>query len=221
MSHEYFYNNPMTRGNINHGTMSNQIIEFNGHNMASVLAIALGVFLVIGLICLAITVVVIVSQWFTFKKAGKEGWEAIVPIYNMIVLFQIAGVSPWLLLIYLVGWVPIIGWLAVMGVSIYHSIMLAKSFGKTPGFGIGIWLLPCIFYPIIAFSKDIKYVGAGGEQPQAEVKVSNPVVKPAKPVANAKAEKETVVEATVVEEVTPEGTTQVKENMEESDEEDK
>ncbi|MCL2860323.1 MAG: DUF5684 domain-containing protein [Oscillospiraceae bacterium] len=225
MFQEYVYNNPMARGNMNHGTMSNQMVNFNGHNMAGVLAIVFGIFLIIGLISLAITVITIVSQWFVFKKAKKEGWEAIVPIYNLIVLYQIAGVSPWLLLIYLVGWVPIIGWLAVIGLSIYHSIMLAKSFGKTPGFGIGVWLLPYVFYPIIAFSKNINYVEPAGEQTKAKV---GEVVKSAKPVAKPKPEKETVVEATIVDESTSvkkaipiEEETTVKENTEENGEENK
>jgi hypothetical protein len=35
---------------------------------------------------------------------------------------------------------------------------LALAFGKDPGFGIGLILLPIIFFLILAFSKDAKYV---------------------------------------------------------------
>ena len=209
MFHEYIYNSPMARGNMRGNVTTHgwdQFSNWTGNNWPGLIAIALGIFTIIALICLTVTVFMIVSQWFMFKKAKKEGWEAIVPVYNMIVLFQIAGVSPWLLLIYLVGWVPIVGWLAVLGLSIYHSIMLSKSFGKSVGFGVGIFFFPYVFYPIIAFSKNINYVKPGGEQMQSEVKIAEPVKTEG---GNQKAEggvkkEETVVEATPVEEVTEE-----------------
>ena len=44
----------------------------------------------IGLLYLIVSVVIslfmIVSMWKIFKKAGKNGWEAIIPIYNIYVL---------------------------------------------------------------------------------------------------------------------------------------
>ena len=42
-------------------------------------------------IYLAIIVVVIAGLWKVFAKAGKPGWAAIIPIYNLIVLIQVAG----------------------------------------------------------------------------------------------------------------------------------
>ena len=51
------------------------------------------------IISLAITIISIVSLWKLFKKAGYQGWEAIIPIYNAVVLFKIAGLSPWLILL--------------------------------------------------------------------------------------------------------------------------
>jgi hypothetical protein len=35
---------------------------------------------------------------------------------------------------------------------------VAKAFGKGAGFGIGLWLLGFIFFPILGFS-DAKYIG--------------------------------------------------------------
>jgi Family of unknown function (DUF5684) len=40
------------------------------------------------------------------------------------------------------------------------SLELAKRFGKGVGLGIGIALLPFIFYPVLGFGPD-RYLGAG------------------------------------------------------------
>ena len=43
---------------------------------------------IVGLI---VGILVIAGMWKVFTKAGKPGWAAIIPIYNLIVLLQIAG----------------------------------------------------------------------------------------------------------------------------------
>src|SRR5438105_12435006 len=40
------------------------------------------------LVWLAVLVLVFVSLWKIFEKAGKPGWAGIVPIYNLIVLLE-------------------------------------------------------------------------------------------------------------------------------------
>jgi len=35
-------------------------------------------------------VLMIVAMWKMFAKAGKPGWAAIVPIYNFIVMLEVA-----------------------------------------------------------------------------------------------------------------------------------
>jgi hypothetical protein len=42
-----------------------------------------GVFLIVQLLLI---IAVIAGLWTTFVKAGKPGWAAIIPIYNIIVL---------------------------------------------------------------------------------------------------------------------------------------
>jgi len=42
---------------------------------------------------------------------------------------------------------------------------LVKSFGKSVGFTIGLIFFPVIFYAILAFSKDAKYVGPAAAKP--------------------------------------------------------
>ena len=103
------------------------------------------------LLYLAVIVLVIASLWKIFDKAGKPGWAAIVPFYNMWVLVEICGKSAlWFVLLF----IPCVGII----VSLLLDIELAKVFGKGPGFGIGIILLPFIFLPMLAFG-DATYQG--------------------------------------------------------------
>ncbi len=97
---------------------------------------------------LLVSVFIIVCMWKVFKKAGRNGWEAIIPIYNIIVLFQIAGVNP---LVILWNLVPIVGSVVFLVYSVMAYIKLAKSFNKSTGFGIGLVFLNVIFMAILAF----------------------------------------------------------------------
>lgn len=43
---------------------------------------------------LILAILQIVAWWRIFSKAGEAGWKSIIPIYNVIVLFKICGLSP-------------------------------------------------------------------------------------------------------------------------------
>jgi hypothetical protein len=111
----------------------------------------------VGIIYLAIIVLLIVSMWKVYAKAGKPGWAAIIPIYNIIVLLEIVGKPLWWIILMLIPFVNFV-------VAIIVYLELAKVFGKGAGFGIGLFFLSFIFFPILAFS-DAKYVGAAGAVP--------------------------------------------------------
>jgi uncharacterized membrane protein YoaK (UPF0700 family) len=102
----------------------------------------------VGLLFLAVELVIIVAIiagfWKVFTKAGKPGWAAIVPIYNVIVLLQIAGKPLWWILLLLIPIVNII-------IGILVGIAVARNFGKSDAFGVGLALLGFIFYPILGF----------------------------------------------------------------------
>lgn len=100
--------------------------------------------LVMGVIYLAILVVVIASMWKIFTKAGKPGWAAIVPIYNIVILLEIIGKPVWWIVLFLIPFVNLI-------VAILMYVELAKVFGKSTGFAIGLLLLSPIFLPMLAF----------------------------------------------------------------------
>jgi hypothetical protein len=107
-----------------------------------------GVFLVV---MLAIVVLMIASLWKVFTKAGQPGWAAIVPIYNTIVMLQISGRPLWWVLLLMIPFVNIV-------VGIMVAIDLAKSFGQSAGFGVGLILLGFVFFPILGFGS-ARYLG--------------------------------------------------------------
>lgn len=125
---------------------------FNGV-IAKILLVSMMMFV------LPLIVLQIVAMWKLFEKAGKPGWASIVPVYNIIVLFEIIGYKWYYIFLFLLGWVPIVGQLALALFSIHYNIKLSKAFGKDIGYGIGLAFLPVVFMLIFAFSKNINYVG--------------------------------------------------------------
>lgn len=130
---------------------------------ATSLFAALGAF-VVGIIIIGFVILIlqIVAMWKLYKKAGEKGWKSIIPIYNLVILFKISGISPWLIFVYLASIIPFVGWIAALALIIYQSYSLAKSFGKDIGYTFGLWLLPTIFYMILGFGSS-EYVGPGGK----------------------------------------------------------
>lgn len=52
----------------------------------------LGVAIVAGI---AVAILMIVAMWKLFKKAGEPGWKALIPIYDVYILFKISGAKSW------------------------------------------------------------------------------------------------------------------------------
>ena len=65
----------------------------------------------------------------TWTKAGKPGWGAIIPFYNIYLIVKVAGRPGWWLILYFIPIVNIIIWLIV-------CIDVARNFGHGAGFGI-------------------------------------------------------------------------------------
>ena len=116
---------------------------------------------------LLIGALMLASLWFLFKKAGEPGWAAIIPVYNSFELFKITWGNGWMFLLLLI---PIAN--IVIGIMTY--IKLAQAFGKGGGWACGLIFLGFIFLPIMAFSKDIVYVGAPGNPAPAAGAYQNP-----------------------------------------------
>ena len=96
------------------------------------------------ILVLVIAVIMIVANWKIYTKAGKPGWASIVPFYNMYVMYEIAGMNGWM---FLLTFVPI----ANIIIQIMLYLNLAKKFGKSTGFAIGLILLNPIFLLLLAF----------------------------------------------------------------------
>lgn len=96
------------------------------------------------LIGVAVAVLLIAALWGIFVKAGHKGWMAIVPILNSYVLIRIADRPGWWILLFLVPCVSI-----VVAVIVYLDV--AKAFGKSAAFGVGMIVLPFIFLPMLAW----------------------------------------------------------------------
>ena len=141
--------------------------------------------LIVGLVVLIVSVITMVGQWQVFKKAGKPGWAAIIPIYNMWVLYEIGDVKPVFCLLtvaggFLVGIsnsllmfagknvafvfvsiplsiISMVCSIAGLVFSIKSSLGIARHFGKSDAYGLGLAFLSVIFYPMLGFDKKAEY----------------------------------------------------------------
>jgi hypothetical protein len=103
------------------------------------------------ILSLAVAVLAIVAMWKIFEKAGEPGWAAIIPFYNLYVLFKITWGKGWNFLLLLI---PI----ANIVILIITMVKLAKAFGKSGGFAVGLIFLSVIFYSVLAFDQS-QYLG--------------------------------------------------------------
>ena len=108
---------------------------------ALLLASSSGGFLIF-LIYAAIIVLEVAGWWLIFSKAGRPGWGALIPIYNVYLMCKVAGRPGWWLLLFLIPIVNIV-------IAIIVGIDIAKNFAKSAGFGVGLALLGFIFAPML------------------------------------------------------------------------
>jgi hypothetical protein len=89
----------------------------------------------------------IVGLWRMFAKAGRPGWGAIIPIFNLYLFVRTAGRPGWWIVLYIVPLVNIV----------VHAIVcmdVARSFGRSRAFGIiALWLLSVIGFVILGFGE--------------------------------------------------------------------
>ena len=121
--------------------------------------------------------------WKMFEKEGIAPWKALIPVLNIIYLFQVLSDSDtfWgmlltgvlvLGLMYIInssttgtetkGLVKnlllIVGVVICFGFHVFNSFKGAERFGKSEGFAVGMIMLPIIFYPVLAFGKSEYHV---------------------------------------------------------------
>lgn len=105
-----------------------------------------------------LAVLQIVGAWLVFRKAGRPGWAAIIPIYDVYVTLKIVGRSGWWLVLFFIPLVNLI-------VFIVIAFDLSRSFGHGNGYALGLVFFPFLFLMILGFGSS-RYlgpaVGAGG-----------------------------------------------------------
>ena len=102
-------------------------------------------------ICLIIWILLIIANWMIFTKAGEPGWKSIIPLYNVYIQYKIAWGNGWLFLLNIIPIVNIV-------ISIVFEVKLAKAFGKSGAFAVGLIFLPNIFQLILGFGS-ARYIG--------------------------------------------------------------
>lgn len=105
-----------------------------------------------------LTIISIYGLYLLFKKAGKQGWEAIIPFYREYVMAQLVGRPTWWVILLIVP---------ILNVFIFYGLYLdlIKSFGKRRFWeNAAAVLVPFIVLPLWGRDPAVKYLG----QPNTE-----------------------------------------------------
>ena len=119
---------------------------------------------ILGLVILVasiITIMQIIGMWKVFTKAGEKGWKAIIPFYNIAMLYKISGMSPYLVFVYIGLFIPIVNIVASTALAIitlYQKVNLMKAFRASTGLTVAMLMVPFVTYLILGFGKS-EYFG--------------------------------------------------------------
>ncbi len=126
------------------------------------------------LVSIAVSVFELVCMWKIFVKAGEGGWKCLIPVYNLYVYMKICWEAKYFiyLILGIVGAVIIVAvgaagnsgglagfalvlvialCIAISVLAIISMVKLARRFGKSGGFAVGLIFLSPVFYAILAF----------------------------------------------------------------------
>jgi signal peptidase I len=129
-------------------------------------ALIAGMMLFVFILAVASYVLTALGLMKFFEKAGKPSWAAWVPFYNVWIMAEVAAVEQYWFWIFVggvvLGFIPVLGQLlslaAVVGlVYITHNFL--GKFGKDAGNTALAVLFPFAYYPIVGYSKDLKFNG--------------------------------------------------------------
>ena len=145
------------------------LLGTNSEAILSILAFLGGFILVVFLIILAILILLIIATCKMYIKAGKKGWQAIIPYYNSWVLTEIAGLNWWWFFVVvasgIVGIVfgnsipglKTVAYLATLFGTFNCNYNIAKKLHKDTAFAVLMTIFPVIMIPIVAFSKSYQF----------------------------------------------------------------
>lgn len=102
----------------------------------------------------AVILLTFISLWKIFEKAGKPGWASIVPVYNIVILVEMAGKPIWWVILM---FIPIVN--IAVSIVLWHSV--SQSFGRDAWYTVGLFLFPYFFLPMLAFGDAVYTAPAG------------------------------------------------------------
>lgn len=151
----------------------------------TIIVVVISILVIILALVLAASVVTLIGKWKVFEKAGKPGWAAIVPYYNLYVEYELGDFPPLLILLnigvsivsfttgmfnslsehyngfivlsLLFSGVLSLASLALTVVQVLVSINIAKKFNKSALYGLGLAFLPFVFYMMLGLDKEAVY----------------------------------------------------------------
>ena len=129
--------------------MLSALLQDNSGSVASE-GVALIFILISFLIGFAVFLVMLASLWKIFVKMGDPGWMGIIPFLNVYRVFQRSRPND--------ASVLTIVSIVCGFVSLVACWDLAKLFGKSGAYAVGLIFLPIIFMPMLAFG-DSQYQG--------------------------------------------------------------
>ncbi|GAB5556053.1 MAG: hypothetical protein SchgKO_02660 [Schleiferiaceae bacterium] len=103
--------------------------------------------LLVSIAYIIMIVLSLVGIWKVYEKAGQPGWHSIIPFLNLFTWLKIVKKPYWWFFLMLIPLVNLV-------IAFMLGIELAKAFGKGTLFGVGLVLLPIVFYPILGFGED-------------------------------------------------------------------
>lgn len=133
---------------------------------------------------LVLLVLTIIAMWRIFTKAGEAGWKSLIPLYNVYILFKIAGRNFWkylgmavllgvaegiigsvtnssLAIVLSVVTIVLAVWLIIEAVKVNHG--LSTKFGHGAGFTVGLIFLNTIFMLILGLGSS-QYQGSTSKE---------------------------------------------------------
>ena len=136
-------------------------------NASRLFGVLLIFFIILILIILVFCIFYILGRWKLFKKAGKNGWEAIIPFYNDWIYVEIAGLNSW--------WFFVVIATSVFSIISFSSdenlfngfassisliglftcnYNISKKLNRDTTFAVLMTIFPLIMIPLIGLSKN-------------------------------------------------------------------
>lgn len=112
------------------------------------------------------TIISLAAMWRVFQKMGREGWEGVIPGYNLYIIFQELYGDGWRCLMLLIPFYNIY-------LAFRYNVDLARRFHKEDIFGLGMMLLGWLFYGILGFGSAV--YGDGSRAVKGNDPVSNAI----------------------------------------------